>query len=198
MRRIHMFQRVSANGFFASPDGNLDWVIQEPALDAEAGSQMTDRGAMIFGRKTYQGFASFWPTQLGDSPTAEAPHGPARRSEALKKMAVWIDGAEKLVFSRTLKDASWNGTKILGAFDPRQVEELKRGPGSNIMIFGSGSIVSLLTQHGLIDDYTFVLSPIVLGSGLLPIHDVPAKLALKLADVKQFEHGNVRLHYTKA
>jgi dihydrofolate reductase len=197
MRRIHMFQRVSANGFFAADDGNLDWVVQEPALDAEAAPQMTDHGSMMFGRKTYQGFASFWPTQLGDSTTAEAPHGPARRSEALKKMAVWIDRSEKLVFSTTLKDATWHGTKLLGAFDPGKVEELKRGPGPNIMIFGSGSIVSLLTQHGLIDDYTFVLSPIVLGSGKLPIHDVTAKIALKLADVKQFEHGNVRLHYTK-
>ena len=158
MRRIHMFQRVSANGFFAADDGNIEWVIQEPALDAEAGSQMTDHGAMMFGRKTYQGFASFWPTQLGDSTTAEAPHGPARRSEALKKMAVWIDRAEKLVFSHTLKDASWNGTKLLGAFDPKRVEEIKAGAGPSIMIFGSGSIVSLLTQHGLIDDYTFVLS----------------------------------------
>ena len=53
MRRIHMFQRVSANGYFASPDGDLDWVVQEPALDAEAAPQMTDHGAMMFGRKTY-------------------------------------------------------------------------------------------------------------------------------------------------
>lgn len=198
MRRIHMFQRVSANGFFAAPDGDINWVIQEPTLDAEAGSQMTDSGAMMFGRKTFQGFASFWPTQLGDSPTAEAPHGPARRSEALKKMAVWIDRAEKLVFSNTLKDATWNGTKLLGAFDPAKVEDIKRGQGPNIMIFGSGSICSLLTEHGLIDDYTFVLSPIVIGSGASPIRDVAGKVALKLADVKQFEHGNVRLHYTKA
>ena len=198
MRRIHMFQRVSANGFFATDDGNLDWVVQEPALDAEAAPQMTDHGAIMFGRKTYQGFASFWPSQLGDSTTAEAPHGPARRSEALKKMAVWIDRAEKLVFSHTLKDASWTGTKLLGAFDPAKVDEIKRGAGPNIMIFGSGSIVSLLTEHGLIDDYTFVLSPTLLGSGMLPIRGGTAKLALKLADVKQFEHGNVRLHYTKA
>lgn len=198
MRRIHMFQRVSADGYFAGPGGDLDWVVQEPALDADAGAQMTDHGAIMFGRKTYDGFKSFWPTQLGDSAVAKAPHGPVRSSEALKRMAVWIDRAEKFVFSRTQHDESWRGTKVLGAFDPAKVEEIKRGPGPNIMIFGSGSIVSLLTQHGLIDDYTFVLSPLVLGSGLLPIHDVPAKIALKLADVKQFEHGNVRLHYTKA
>lgn len=199
MRRIHMFQRVSANGYFASPDGDLDWVVQEPALDAEATTRMTDTGAMMFGRRTYQGFASFWPQQVKtDSPTAQSPHGPPRSSESLKRMAVWIDRAEKLVFSHTLKDASWTGTRLLGAFDPKKVEELKRGPGPDIMIFGSGSIVSLLTEHGLVDDYTFVLSPILLGRGTVPIHDVTAKLALKLVDLKQFEHGNVRLHYTKA
>jgi dihydrofolate reductase len=194
-----MFQRVSANGYFAAPDGNLDWVVQEPALDADAATQTTDAGAIMFGRKTYEGFASFWPNQVkGDSPTAQAPHGPARSSESLKRLAVWIDRAEKYVFSHTLKTASWTGTQLLGAFDPDKVEAIKRGPGANIMIFGSGSIVSLLTQHGLIDDYTVVLAPIVLGSGMLPIRDVTAKLALRLVDVTQFEHGNVRLRYTKA
>jgi dihydrofolate reductase len=198
MRRIHMFNRVSADGYFAAADGNLDWAIQDEALDKAATSGMDDTGAMIFGRRTYEGFKHFWPQALDDSPTSPAPHGPPRRSPELKAMAVWIKHATKYVFSRTLTDRSWQGTELLGDFDPKKVEAIKASAGKDIMIFGSGSIVSLLTEHGLIDDYTFVISPVLLGGGKLAIRDVSHRLALKLADVKEFPTGNVRLHYTKA
>ena len=66
------------------------------------------------------------------------------------------------------------------------------------MIFGSGEIVSLLTQHGLVDEYTFVISPLLLGEGILPIHGVTKRLPLKLLDCKTFPTGCVRLHYAKA
>jgi dihydrofolate reductase len=192
MREIHMFNRVSADGYFATLDGNLDWPVQDPELDKSATTGMAETDAMLFGRKTYDGFKSFWPTAVD-----EAPHGPARRSPELAAMGKWINSMTKYVFSRTLKDTSWAGTRLLGEFDPRAVEELKRGPGKNIMIFGSGSIVSQLTQHGLIDEYTFVVSPIFLGSGMLPIRD-SSRLKLKLVECTQFATGNVRLRYAKA
>jgi dihydrofolate reductase len=193
MRRIQMFNRVSADGYFGAPDGNIEWPAQDPELDKSAVSGMADHDAMMFGRTTYEGFMSFWPHAVD-----QAPHGPARRSPELAAMAAWINEVPKYVFSRTLTDASWSGTRLLGAFDPKVVEELKRGPGKNIMIFGSGSIVSLLTEHGLIDEYTFVVSPLLLGSGLLPIRGVTKHVPLKLIECKEFAAGNVRLRYAKA
>ena len=193
MRRIHMFNRVSADGYFGALDGNIEWPVQDPELDKSATSGMDDTDAMLFGRTTYDGFKSFWPHAVDES-----PHGPARRSPELAAMGKWINRMTKYVFSRTLTDASWAGTKILGEFDPKVVEELKRGPGKNIMIFGSGSIVSLLTQHGLIDEYTFVVSPLLLGSGILPVRGVTKHLKLKLLECKEFATGNVRLRYAKA
>ena len=188
-----MFNRVSAEGYFAAIDGNLDWPTQDPELDRDATTGMEDADAIMFGRKTYEGFKSFWPQA-----TNESPHGPARRSPELAAMATWINSVTKYVFSNTLKDASWSGTKLLGRFDPKAVEALKQGSGKNIMMFGSGSIVSLLTQHGLIDTYTFVISPILLGRGLMPVRDVTVPRELRLLDCKQWATGNVRLRYAKA
>ena len=193
MGRIHMFNRVSADGYFGAPDGNIEWPVQDPELDKYATSGMDDTGAMMFGRKTYDGFKSFWPRAVDES-----PHGPPRRSPELAAMAAWINKMPKYVFSRTLTDASWTGTKILGEFDPKVVEDLKRSVDKTIMIFGSGSIVSLLTEHGLIDEYTYVVSPLLLGSGMLPVRGVTKHVKLKLVECKEFATGNVMLRYAKA
>ncbi len=193
MRRLHMFNRVSADGYFGAPDGNLDWVVQDPELDKYATRGMDETGAMLFGRVTYDGFKSFWPHAVDES-----PHGPARRSPELAAMGAWINKTTKYVFSRTLTDASWSGTEILGELDPKVVEDIKRGPGKDLMIFGSGSIVSLLTQHGLIDEYTFVVSPLLLGSGILPVRGVTKHVKLKLLECKELATGNVLMRYAKA
>ncbi|MFT3699993.1 MAG: dihydrofolate reductase family protein [Kofleriaceae bacterium] len=191
MRRIHMFQRVSADGFFADVDGRIEWVTQDPELDNDARSGMSGSGAMMFGARTYLGFKSFWPTA-----TNQAPHGPPRTSDALAAMSKWINASTKYVFSRSITDDSWANTKLLGTFDPDKVRAIKQEAGNDIMIFGSGDIVSLLTKHGLIDDYTFVYSPIVLGQGAHPIRHA-GRVDLELVDVTKFATGNVRMRYRK-
>jgi hypothetical protein len=80
-------------------------------------------------------------------------------------MAVMLSEATKLVFSRTLKELTWKNSYLLDEFDPREVEAMKRQPGKDMLVFGSGSIVSQLTRHGLIDEYQFVVNPVLLGSG---------------------------------
>jgi len=198
MRRIHMFNRVSADGYFATPDGGLDWVIQEPALDAEIGGGISGEGTMLFGRKTYDGFESFWPNAIKQGKTAPSPHGEKRESEALYRMGVQINNADKIVFSRTRKDVTWHNSRLVREFDPAFVAELKAQPGGDIMIFGSGSIVSLLTRHGLIDDYTFVVSPVILGSGRSLFTGGESHRALALVEAKSYPRGNVVQRYRKA
>jgi len=65
------------------------------------------------------------------------------------------------------------------------------------MLFGSGSIASALTAHGLIDEYQFIVNPLLLGSGQPLIHGVPASLKLELVEASAFPSGNVRLRYTR-
>ena len=198
MRRIIMFTRVSADGYFAAADGGLDWAVPEPTLDAAAAGKLAEPGTILFGRRTYQGFESFWPSAIDDSPTAPAPHGEARRSPELRAMGVWINRATKLVFSKTLKHVTWQGARLIPAFDPAEVAAWKREPGNDMLIFGSGTIVSLLTQHGLIDEYQLVVAPTLLGDGKSLFRGIPARTALRLVESTAYPNGNVMLRYERA
>src|SRR5262249_39383856 len=137
--QIIAFNHVSADGYFAAPDGSLDWVIQDEDIGKSAAAGMSGSGAGLVGRKTYGQFASFWPHALDDSKTAPDPHGPGRSPE-LRAMAVWLNEASKWVFSKTLKEAGWNNTHLLRAFDPHEVEKLRSTQDKDILVFGSGSI----------------------------------------------------------
>ena len=198
MRRIVMFNRVSAEGYFAAPDGNLGWVVPEPELDRGAADNLGGADTILFGRRTYEMFESFWPTVGGDSPTAPDPHAPGRHSPELRAMADWINAASKLVFSTTRKEVTWRNSRLLPTFDPREIAALKRQPGKDIMIFGSGSIVSQLTEHGLIDEYQFIVGPVLLGSGKPLVSGVPANTKLRLLEATEYPSGNVRLRYARA
>lgn len=197
MRRIVAFDRVSADGYFAAPDGNLDWVVPEEELDRSAAGNLGGGDTILFGRRTYEMFESFWPHALDDSPTAEDPHAAGRRSPEMRAMAVWINEATKIVFSRTRQDVTWTNSRLVREFDPREIEALKSQPGKDIMIFGSGSIVSLLTEHGLIDEYWLVVSPLLLGTGRPLVSGVPVRTRLDLLEARTYPSGNVGLRYTR-
>ena len=196
-RQIVMFNRVTADGYFSGPDGNLDWVVPEEELDKAAAEGLGGADTILFGRRTYELFERVWPHVLDDSPTAPDPHDPGRRSPQLHAIAVWINEATKLVFSRTRKDVTWHNSRLLHEFNPVEIEALKKQPGKGIMIFGSGSLVSQLTQHGLIDEYHFVVNPILLGSGRPLISDVSKSSKLELLEARAFPSGNVRLRYKR-
>jgi dihydrofolate reductase len=189
MRKIIAFNRVSADGYFASADGGLGWVVPEEELDRSAADNLGGSGTILFGRRTYDMFESFWPNALDEN-----PHAPGR-SPAMRAMAQWINDAEKIVFSRTRGEVTWRNSRLVPEFDPAEVEALKSGPGTQIMIFGSGSIVSQLTAHGLVDEYHFIVGPVMLGTGRSLIHDVPRTLRLELLEATPFPAGNVRLRY---
>jgi len=104
----------------------------------------------------------------------------------------------KLVFSRSLKDVTWQNSRILHEFEPREIETMKRQPGKDMIVFGSGSIVTQLTQHGLIDEYQFVLCPILLSSGRPLFSGVSKNTRLELVEAKPYPSGDVMLRYTRA
>ena len=198
MRKIVAFNHVSADGYFATADGKMDWVIQDEEIGKRAAEGMSETGTVLFGRRTYEQFASFWPHALDESSTAPDPHAPGHRSRELKAMAVWLNEATKLVFSKSLKEATWKNTRLLRELDPRKIEALKRQPGGDIIMFGSGSIASQLTQHGLIDEYQLVVSPVLLGSGWPLLSGVSRSTKVSLLEAKTYPSGNVKLRYGRA
>lgn len=200
MRRIVMFNRVTADGYFAGLDGNLSWIVPDPELDRSAAASIehADTDTILFGRRTYEQFASFWAHALDESPTSPDPHRAGSHSPEMRAMAVMLNESTKVVFSRTLPEVTWRNSRLLPELDPREIEAMKHQPGKDMIIFGSGSIVSQLTEHGLIDEYRFVINPVLLGGGLPLLSGVPTKLALELLEARAFPSGNVMLRYARA
>lgn len=196
MRTIKMFNRVTPEGFFAAADGNLNWTVPDDELDQAAGSSSSSFDTILFGRRTYEMFESFWPHALDGTKTSD-PHRPGRNSTAMREMATFINDAQKIVFSRTRKDAGWKNSRLVREFVPREIEALKNQPGKNMIIFGSGSIVSLLTEHGLIDEYQLVVSPLLLGSGRPLFEGLTTTAKLQLIEAKPYRSGNVVIRYAR-
>jgi dihydrofolate reductase len=195
MRRIVMFNRVTPNGYFAGPDGSLEWVVPEDELDKEAGASLSGTGSMLFGRRTYEQFEGYWAQFAENASEATSPHPPERRSPEIEAMARWINEAEKVVFSRSLNGVTWRNTSVLRELDPGEIEALKEQPGSDMMLFGSGSIVSQLTEHGLIDEYRFIVTPVLLGDGQPLLRGLPGRTRLELREAKTYPSGTVMLCY---
>jgi dihydrofolate reductase len=197
MRRVVTFNWVTADGYFAGPDGNLKWVVPDEGLDRAAVERIPGSDTVLFGRRTYELFEGFWRQAAADSPTAPDPHHPGRRSREHRAIAAWLNEVTKLVFSRSLKDVTWKNSHLLRVLDPREVEAMKKQPGKDMIIFGSGSIVSQLTQHDLIDEYQFVVCPILLGSGRPLLSGVSKSLRLDLLEAKKYPSGDVLLRYAR-
>jgi len=197
MRRIVMFNRVSADGYFASSDGGLDWAVPDEAIDQAGAERMKDFDTMLFGRRTYDAFESFWPHAEGDPETAGDPHSDGRRTKTLLSMARWINQTRKCVFSTSKQRVTWQNSQLFARFDPAELSALKQAPGKDMIVFGSGSLVAQLTEHRLIDEYQFIVGPVLLGDGRSPIRGVTERLPLQLMEAKPYPSGNVMLRYAR-
>jgi len=189
MRKIVMLNRVSIDGFFASLNQEtwgMDWFIWDPEVD-KAVHEGESSDMLILGGITYRGFERSWVPVLKD------PNAPKER----KAVAEELTTMTKVVFSKTLKEneITWDNTILFKGNLIDEVKKLKQENGSDILIFGSGTIVQQLANAGLIDDYFFILTPVVAGDGKPLFKDVKL-FGLKLLETRSFQSGNVLLHYT--
>jgi len=197
-RRIVTFNWVTADGYFAGSDGNLRWVVPDDEQAKAAVDDIPRFDTLLFGRVTYELFDGFWRHAVEDSTTAADPHRPGQRSREHRAIAIWLNEANKVVFSRTLKNATWRNSRLLHELNPDEIATMKQQSGKDMMVFGSGSIASQLTQHGLIDEYQFVVCPVLLGSGRPLLSGVTKTLKLDLLEVKKYPSGDVLLRYARA
>jgi len=195
MRRITMFNAVSADGYFEAPGGDLSWVTQEPEVHKASAQRMPAVDTMLFGRKTYEMFERAWRPAEGGAPKPVDPHSPQHPSEAARGFADWINEHQKVVFSTTLKNPTWKLTRVLPALDVKTVRALKEEEGKDMIIFGSGTVVSQLSEHGLIDDYQFIVSPVLLGKGRQLVTAMTTNRPLRLIDATPYASGVVSLRY---
>jgi dihydrofolate reductase len=184
MRTIAVLNRVSIDGFFAGPNGEMDWFIPDAEVD-RAWHEGRQADTLLCGRVTYQLFEGHWP-KVGADPNAP---------KEARIIADEMDQLTKVVFSRTLKEVTWKNTRLVHDDVVGEARKLKQGPGAGIMIFGSGTIVQQLADQALIDEYLLTVTPVILGSGKPLFKDV-SKLNLELSEARGFKSGNVLLHYT--
>ena len=106
-----------------------------------------------------------------------------------------MNSASKIVFSRTLDKVERSNTRLVKDNTAEEILKLKQQPGKDMVILGSCSIVSALGQRGLIDEYSFMVNPIILGRGRSISQGIKDRLNLKLLETRTFKSGNVLLHY---
>lgn len=142
----------------------------------------------VFGRKTWQLMVPYWPDVLKDPSATKADTEFARA----------FDSIDKVVFSRSLASAEDARTQIVRGNLHDEILRWKQEPGKSILV-GGVDIPSQLIELGLVDEYRFVVGPVVAGEGrrLLEGVSLPEKLQLKLVESKIFKSGSVALRYSK-
>jgi dihydrofolate reductase len=173
-----------------SLDGCCDHtkLIPDEELFGYSMQLIRDVDLLVFGRKTYQLMVPYWP-DVAKNPS---------ETKADIEFAKTFVSKNKIVFSRSLESAEDKNTKIVRTNLHNEMLKLKQEQGNNILV-GGVDIPSQLIELGLIDEYRFVVQPIIAGEGrrLLEGITLPQKLKLKLVESKIFKSGCVALHYLK-
>jgi dihydrofolate reductase len=184
MSRIVVMENLSLDGVMQAP-GRADedlrgdfahggWAL--PYKDAVMGKimagGMADVGPLLFGRRTYEDFYKVWPTRTDNPFTAV------------------LDNAQKYVASTTLTEPlPWQNSTLLRGDVMDAVSRLKKQPGKDILVMGSGELVRSLIQRNLVDDYVLLIHPLMLGSGRRLFANDGAFAALRLVDSKTTTTG---------
>jgi dihydrofolate reductase len=150
---------------------------------------MRDVDLQVFGRKTYELMVPYWP---------DIAKNPAGETKATIEFAEAFVSINKIVFSQSLEGVEGKNTRIVRTKLQDEILKLKQEQGKNIIV-GGVSVSSQLIELGLVDEYYFVVSPIVAGDGrrLLEGMSLPERLQLKLVESKIFKSGCVALRYVK-
>jgi dihydrofolate reductase len=183
LRKVVFDINISADGYC----GHTGMIADDEMHEYFTGL-MRNASHILFGRTTYQLMVPYWPDVARNQ----------SETKAVNEFASVFDSLEMVVFSGTLKDAGRDKTRIVRSNVAEEVLALKQQPGKDIAI-GSQSIAAQLLESGLIDEYHFVVHPVVAGIGprLFETAKLQDMLQLDLIGSKTFHSGVVALHYKK-
>jgi len=191
MRTLAIVEFLSLDGVMqglGSPDEDTDGGFPHGGWGAPfspAMGQVMDPGGLsattgyLFGRRTYQKMAAFWPFQGDDDP-----------------IAAHLNATPKYVASDSLSAVDWAGTTILRGDVPAAVRKLKDDGEGGITILGSGVLVRSLLEQDLVDELRLFLHPLLLGTGKRLFGELPDPRRLTLQSVARTDLGTVALNYT--
>jgi dihydrofolate reductase len=181
MRKIIVLSYLTMDGFTGSKDGSSDWIVWDDGVNDYYKETQRTADAVLFGRATYEPFKAYW--------------GTSKSSSEDREMVDYINQVRKIVFSRSLKTADWNNAEVVNEISPDKIKAMKQEPGKNILVMGSGSVVSQLENAGLIDEYRFISLPVILGEGKPYFTDLDNVLQLKLIETRKFDCGSILHRY---
>jgi dihydrofolate reductase len=193
MRMLRVIEFLSLDGVMQAPGdpeedteggfrhGGWQRPYFDDVLAATAAEGMAATDAYLFGRKTYEKMAAYWPTAPGDDPYAQH-----------------LNSTPKYVASTTLRRLRWQNSTLIESHVADEIAKLKQQPGGNIAVLGSGVLVQTLIEHDLVDEYFLALFPIVLGSGKRLFRGADQPRRLSLVDSKATSTGGVILTYRPA
>ena len=188
MRKIISLIHLSLDGMASGPNDEMDWIFYDEELEQSAHSLHDLTDAVIWGRRTYELMAGYWLTipSNPDSTPAELAH------------AQYLEGATKIVVSRTLDRVDWNGatnTVLIKDNIAEEINKIKQQPGKDIWFLGSTTLAQTFTELDLIDEYRVNVNPIVLGQGKPYFANVNRRFSLKLLDSKPLQSGVLLVRY---
>jgi len=181
MRKVFLFMMTTIDGYFEGPDHDISWHNADSKEFAKfAEDQLDETDTLIFGRRTYELMAGFWPSEEA----IKSEPGTAARMNSLKKV----------VFSRSPISTDWqnveSSTNVV-----EKMKELKSAPGKDIAVLASSNLCLTLIEEGLLDEIRIMINPIIIGEGT-PIFDGTHKiLQFSLKASRTFKSGNVLLTY---
>lgn len=187
MRKVVVFLHASLDGMVEGANGVMDigWIAYDDDLAKHAAEIVSTVDTVLWGRGTYLGMQSYWPT---------VPANPAASPHELAH-AAWLDATEKVVFSTTLAGTDWVNSRLVKGSVAEEIAALKTRPGRDMLVLGSPRFAHHLMRLGLVDEFKITVSPVVLGSGLPLFDDIPERIDLKLVRHKTFGSGVVALDY---
>lgn len=168
MRSVVLMMSVSVDGYVAGPHGHAGALPEPDELKRWKLDRIRQAGTHIMGRVTYEEMAGYWPTSTDDyaAPMNEIP---------------------KVMFSKTVDEATWAGSSIARGDLADEIATLRRQPGGEITAWGGANFAQSLSRAGLVDEYVLVIQPVAFGSGLPLFSDLPAALRLELIEARTFD-----------
>ncbi len=183
---------LSLDGRTAGANGEYDmsWIVPH-AITNGAREHMINVASpattVLLGRKNYEGFGSYWPS-VANNEEADS------RDRAFSK---WLNSADKIVFSSTLKAASWENSRIVNADPAAVIKELQKQAGGDIIVLASSSVIKRLLEADVLDCLSITLCPEVSGGGARLFNDGLLPSSWTLRQSKVTESGALCLLYDR-
>jgi dihydrofolate reductase len=181
MAKIFLFMMVTLDGYFEGKDHDISWHNTDEDFNDFAIAQTGTVGTLLFGRRTYELMASYWPSEE------------AKTSDPI--VAKQMNDMPKIVFSTTLENVGWQNTRLVKENLKEEIEELKKSSEKDIAVFGSSDLCISLLKEGLLDELRLMINPVVIGEGKILFEGLENKLELKQTNKRDFKNGNVLLTY---